>query len=207
MMKQWILLFCGVFFLLGCQNVSDIKDEGSNQNSEQKTDNKSETQNKDQSHSEIWTNYSDYAKLDQDGFAYTMVNDPDVSSEILPLNDSARNVVLFTFDDAPYEPQSHALQMAQLMKAKDVNAIFLVNGMYLEGEHGRKIVKEIFDMGFEIGNHTTTHPNMRELSYEDQYQEIKKPMIWLKKSLVKLLDGSGHPLVILIWILLTSVTN
>ena len=62
--------------------------------------------------------------------------------------------------------------MAQVMKEKDVNAIFLVNGMYLESEWGREITKQVHDMGFEIGNHTHTHPNLRELTYEEQYNEI-----------------------------------
>lgn len=120
-----------------------------------------------------WTNYSHYAQPNEEGYAYYIHEDPDVSSEILPLDgNSSEDVLLFTFDDAPQEPDSYALEMAHVMKEKDVNAIFLVNGMYLESQWGKDITKAIHDMGFEIGNHTHTHPNMRELSYEEQYNEL-----------------------------------
>ncbi|XJS11740.1 polysaccharide deacetylase family protein [Aerococcaceae bacterium WGS1372] len=120
-----------------------------------------------------WTDYSTYAKPNEDGFAYYMYNDPDISSEIFPLDEnSSSDVLLFTFDDAPQEPESHVLEMAQVMKEKDVNAIFLVNGMYLQSEYGRELTRKIHEMGFEIGNHTQTHPNLRELTYEQQYEEL-----------------------------------
>ena len=120
-----------------------------------------------------WTDYANYAQPNEEGYAYYMHADPDISSEIIPLDgNSSENVLLFTFDDAPQEPDSYALEMAQVMKEKDVNAIFLVNGMYLESEWGREITKQVHDMGFEIGNHTHTHPNLRELTYEEQYNEI-----------------------------------
>lgn len=120
-----------------------------------------------------WTDYSAYAQPNEEGYAYYIHADPDISSEIFPLTEgSSHEVLLFTFDDAPQMPDSYALEIAQILKKEDVNAIFLVNGMYLESEYGREMTKTIHDMGFEIGNHTHTHPNLRELSYEDQYYEI-----------------------------------
>lgn len=120
-----------------------------------------------------WTDSSNYATVNEEGFAYYIHSDPDISSEIFPLDDqSSADVLLFTFDDAPQAPDSYVLEMAQVMKEKDVNAIFLVNGMYLETEYGRELTKTIHDMGFEIGNHSQTHPTLRELSYEEQYYEL-----------------------------------
>ncbi|MGX7091920.1 polysaccharide deacetylase family protein [Hutsoniella sourekii] len=121
-----------------------------------------------------WTNYQDYAQVDEAGYAYYMYEDPDISSEVFPLNDSSDRVLLFTFDDAPAEPDSYAIEMAEKMKAKDVNAIFLVNGMYLQSPRGQEVTKKVHDLGFEIGNHTQTHANLRELSYEEQYAEIQE---------------------------------
>ncbi|MGF3067237.1 polysaccharide deacetylase family protein [Facklamia sp. P12950] len=124
---------------------------------------------------QAWTDYSNYAEVDEDGYAYYMQENPDISSEIFPLYDSSdHKVLLFTFDDAPQRPNSYALEIAQQLKAKDVNAIFLVNGMFLTEEKGRKITKQIYDMGFEIGNHTQHHPNLKEMTYDQQYQEIKQ---------------------------------
>lgn len=121
------------------------------------------------------TDYSEYAQPNAEGFAYYVHNDPDVSSEVIPLDgNSSTKVVLFTFDDAPRVPNSHVLRMAETLKAKDVNAVFLANGMYLLNDEGREMLRKIHDMGFEIGNHTQTHPNLRELTYEEQYAEIEE---------------------------------
>ncbi|MGX7109416.1 polysaccharide deacetylase family protein [Facklamia miroungae] len=124
---------------------------------------------------QAWTDYSAYAQVDEEGYAYYMQENPDISSEIFPLYETGdHKVLLFTFDDAPQRPDSYALEIAQQLKVKDVNAIFLVNGMYLTEERGRQITKQIYDMGFEIGNHTQHHPNLKEMTYDQQYQEIKQ---------------------------------
>lgn len=123
--------------------------------------------------STAWTDYSTYASPNEAGYAYYVHSDPDISSEIFPLDEnSSSDVLLFTFDDAPQEPDSKVLEMAHIMKEKDVNAIFLVNGMYLQSDYGRDLTRQIHEMGFEIGNHTSTHPNLRELTYEEQYEEL-----------------------------------
>ena len=124
---------------------------------------------------QAWTRYEQYAQADSEGYAYYMFDDPDVSSEIFPLaTDGFKEVLLFTFDDAPQMPEPYTLEIAKTLKEKDVNAIFLVNGMYLESEEGRNIVKQIYDMGFEVGNHTQTHPHLRDLTYEEQWAEINQ---------------------------------
>lgn len=121
------------------------------------------------------TDYTTYAQPNEEGFAYYIHDDPDVSSEVMPLDEnSSPNVVLFTFDDVPRLPDSHIIRMAETLKAKDVNAIFLANGMYLLSEEGSDLLKRVHEMGFEIGNHTQTHPNLRELTYEEQYAEIEE---------------------------------
>ncbi|MBF6978570.1 polysaccharide deacetylase family protein [Aerococcaceae bacterium zg-BR22] len=121
----------------------------------------------------IQTDYQQYAHIDESGFAYNIYADPDISSEIQPLNEqSSPDVLLFTFDDTPRGDNSNALQIAQTLHQKGVSAIFLVNGMYLQTEKNRQIVKQIYDLGFEIGNHTSNHPNLRDLSYKEQYEEI-----------------------------------
>lgn len=122
----------------------------------------------------IKTDYSQYAKLHENGFAYVIHQDPDISSEIEPIDETVdQKPILLTFDDAP-QPPSDALRIAKTLKERGVSALFLVNGMYLKDEEGRRIVKELYDMGFEIGNHTTYHSNLRELTYEEQYAEIQE---------------------------------
>ncbi|MFN7251006.1 MAG: polysaccharide deacetylase family protein [Anaerobacillus sp.] len=80
-----------------------------------------------------------------------------------------QQVVLLTIDDAP---NRYSVEMANLLKEKDVNAIFFVNGHFINDEAGREKLKTIYELGFEIGNHTMNHPNLKNLSEEKQRQEI-----------------------------------
>lgn len=85
---------------------------------------------------------------------------------------SEEKLALLTFDDAP---DKHALEMARKLKKLDAPAIFFVNGMYIEeSEEGQQALQEIYDMGFEIGNHTHTHANLQTVSEETQREEILK---------------------------------
>lgn len=78
-------------------------------------------------------------------------------------------VALLTFDDGPNE---HTLTIAQTLAEKDAPAIFFVNSMYLLDDEGKDILKEVHDMGFEIGNHTHTHASLPSISEEKQTEEI-----------------------------------
>ncbi|WP_261133834.1 polysaccharide deacetylase family protein [Bacillus sp. Marseille-Q3570] len=78
-------------------------------------------------------------------------------------------VVLLTIDDAP---DKHALEMAQKLKDLDVPAIFFVNGHFMDTDDEKNIVKKIYEMGFEIGNHTMSHANLKNSSEEKQRNEI-----------------------------------
>lgn len=93
--------------------------------------------------------------------------------QVVPLegSDAPANVVLFTFDDAP-APDGYALDIANTLESMDVNAIFFVNGMYLEDPEYAAVLKDIHDRGFEIGNHTYYHPDLTTYNYEQQRQEI-----------------------------------
>lgn len=86
-----------------------------------------------------------------------------------PMEDAPANVVLLTVDDAP---DKYALEMAKTLKALNVKAIFFVNGHFLDTPEEKAILKAIYEMGFEIGNHTMTHSNLKKLSEETQYREI-----------------------------------
>lgn len=121
----------------------------------------------------IQTDYQNYATINDEGFAYTIYPDPDISSEIHPIDEkSSERVLLLTFDDAPRIPESEVMTLMDTLRKKDVGALFLVNGKFLYDEEGKNLLKKIYEFGFEIGNHTTNHPNLRELSYQEQYEEI-----------------------------------
>lgn len=87
-----------------------------------------------------------------------------------PIDDADAKVVLLTIDDAP---DKHALDMAKTLKELEAPAIFFVNGHFLDTDEKRKILKEIHDMGFMIGNHTKTHANLKKIPEESQREEIQ----------------------------------
>lgn len=88
---------------------------------------------------------------------------------IQPIGEADPQVVLLTIDDAP---DKRALDMAKTLKRLDAPAIFFVNGHFIATEEKKAILKEIYDMGFIIGNHTKTHANLKQISEEEQYEEI-----------------------------------
>ncbi|WP_223700387.1 polysaccharide deacetylase family protein [Sutcliffiella deserti] len=94
--------------------------------------------------------------------------DPNDSS-VIPLSDAKSEVVLLTIDDAP---DRYALEMANTLKELNVKAIFFVNGHFLQTDEEQEILKKIHEMGFPIGNHTMNHKSLRQISEEEQYEEI-----------------------------------
>ncbi|WP_084138637.1 polysaccharide deacetylase family protein [Halalkalibacter okhensis] len=86
-----------------------------------------------------------------------------------PIGDASDQVVLLTIDDAP---EQYSVKMAEILKELNVGAIFFVNGHFLQTEEDREKLRKIHELGFEIGNHTMTHPNLSQLSPEEQKNEI-----------------------------------
>ncbi|CAN7445685.1 polysaccharide deacetylase family protein [Rossellomorea sp. LjRoot5] len=88
---------------------------------------------------------------------------------IEPIGEANPKVVLLTIDDAP---DQHALQMAKGLKELNAPAIFFVNGHFLDTPEEKETLKKIHDLGFMIGNHTYSHSSLRDLSPEEQKEEI-----------------------------------
>ncbi|MGX1194141.1 polysaccharide deacetylase family protein [Metabacillus sp. SLBN-84] len=89
---------------------------------------------------------------------------------IKPLSpDVSPKAVLLTVDDAP---DQYSVGMAQTLKKMGVKAIFFVNGHFLDTEEEKARLKEIYQLGFPIGNHTMTHSNLKDLTPSEQKSEI-----------------------------------
>ncbi|WHY63360.1 polysaccharide deacetylase family protein [Cytobacillus firmus] len=88
---------------------------------------------------------------------------------IEPINQANSKVVLLTIDDAP---DKNALEMARILKKLSAPAIFFVNGHFIDTPEEAKVLKEIHELGFAIGNHTNSHLNLKSLPEEQQYKEI-----------------------------------
>ncbi len=78
-------------------------------------------------------------------------------------------VVLLTIDDAP---DKYGVDMAATLKDLEAPAIFFVNSHFINTEEKANKLLEIYEMGFEIGNHTMNHPNLSNISEEEQRAEI-----------------------------------
>lgn len=94
----------------------------------------------------------------------------DANWSVKPIHEGTEEqVILLTIDDAP---DQYSLEMANTLKKNNVKAIFFVNGHFIQSDEKKKLLKEIYELGFPIGNHTMTHSNLKELSEEQQYEEI-----------------------------------
>ena len=91
--------------------------------------------------------------------------------KIEPIDSDTKKVALLTIDDAP---DRYSLDMAKKLKELNASAIFFVNGHLLESKEKQKVLKQIYDMGFEIGNHTYSHAYLTDLDEEKQKEEIIK---------------------------------
>lgn len=91
---------------------------------------------------------------------------------IKPINpEDPTKVVLLTFDDAPQGDNTN--QILDTLDKYDAKAIFFVTGYY--ADRNKELVKEIFDRGHLIGNHTWGHPNLNQINtYEETKNEITK---------------------------------
>ncbi|MBS4177270.1 polysaccharide deacetylase family protein [Lederbergia citrea] len=86
-----------------------------------------------------------------------------------PIGKTNPKVVLLTIDDAP---DKYALEMAQTLKKLDAPAIFFVNGHFINTPEKEQVLKDIYELGFEIGNHTYSHSDLTTLTPEKQREEI-----------------------------------
>lgn len=78
-------------------------------------------------------------------------------------------IVLLTIDDAP---SNNSLTMAKTLHDLKVKAIFFVNGHFIDTPEEGEVLKQIHQLGFPIGNHTFNHKTLKDLTEEQQRQEI-----------------------------------
>jgi len=70
--------------------------------------------------------------------------------------------MLLTFDDGPDE--RYTPRIIDTLKKYNVPAAFFVVG--LQAENNIPLLREIYKQGYEIGNHTFTHPNIAEIGLD-----------------------------------------
>lgn len=161
----WIFLLVLCVLMTACSDSTATKDtsDQAEKKAEQKQDQQKDVEKEKDD------------KKDKEVNKQMEVNDPDPEYKVsdiysvVPIDDADEKVVLLTIDDAP---DKYALEMAKTLKKLDVNAIFFVNGHFLETPEQKKRLKKIHDMGFMIGNHTYSHAYLPDLSKEEQKKEV-----------------------------------
>ncbi|MCA1029902.1 polysaccharide deacetylase family protein [Bacillus timonensis] len=164
-MKKYLSLFVFVLLVAGC--MSDT--EKNVQEMTLHEENKKEGYTKQAPRKVKETTNSEKENGSEDTFVEEQYVVNEVHSGLDPIGDAKKEVVLLTIDDAP---DTYALEMAHTLKRLNVKAIFFVNGHFLDTEEEKQVLKEIYEMGFPIGNHTMTHSKLSQLSPEKQKEEI-----------------------------------
>ncbi|RIW29483.1 polysaccharide deacetylase family protein [Bacillus salacetis] len=175
------LIFCSCLFLLaaGCSDNQSSEPVGNTADQEEEAVNEvsaAEKENKEKESVSDEEATDDNEKEDEEAIQEEEIKEPlytinEENWSVQPISDANEKVVLLTIDDAP---DKHAVDMAKTLKSHDADAIFFVNGHFLDTEEERQKLKEIHDMGFAIGNHTYNHQKLDDVSEEKQREEILK---------------------------------
>ncbi len=85
-------------------------------------------------------------------------------------NRAAQKCIALTFDDGP--SAKYTVKILDILDKYNAKATFFVIGQ--NAEKHPEIVLEEFTRGHEIGNHTYSHPNLKNISAEKFIDEINK---------------------------------
>jgi peptidoglycan/xylan/chitin deacetylase (PgdA/CDA1 family) len=167
-MKYGIGLLAAIFLLSGCGNEDNLTEDTPKQSSESVPSEQvtKPVNDKGEMKEEI---EKEEGKTSEQVTPIYQVNQ--TNWKIEPIDGGNKKIALFTIDDAP---DHYSLAMANKLKEMDASAIFFVNGRFLESDDKKKVLKQIYDMGFEIGNHTYSHASLPDLDEEQQKEEIIK---------------------------------
>ncbi|UTR04901.1 polysaccharide deacetylase family protein [Alkalihalobacillus sp. LMS6] len=174
-MKKWLLVpAVSLLALSACgsdetDNSSESVNVDGDEQTEQNTEVDSETEDTENEADENGDTASADEGEDEEVEVVYEINPNMWTVEPIEGTDADPEVVLLTIDDAP---DKHGVEMAETLKELDAPAIFFVNAHFINTDEKADELKQIHEMGFEIGNHTMSHPNLREISEEEQYNEI-----------------------------------
>ena len=103
-------------------------------------------------------------------------------ARIVPIDtDMDTHIVLLTIDDGP---SVHTNTIKDILKKRNIGALFFINGNRNILHSG--VIKALSLDGFEIGNHTQTHRNLKK----ETNQEIIKKEITMTTDIIEHETGS-----------------
>lgn len=168
MKKRTLALLSSAFLLYACGN-----EEADQEPAETEEEEVEETEPVEEEPEEENTEEPDEEEeVEEEEASYRyQVTEDYARVEVIEGEEAEERVALLTYDDAP---DGNALEIADVLEEYGVNAIFFVNGMFIDRDNGEEELLELHERGFEIGNHSYTHPNFRTdlATEEEQYEEI-----------------------------------
>ena len=81
-----------------------------------------------------------------------------------------RKLVALTFDDGPNP--TYTPKFLELLKAENVRATFFLIGPNVKSHP--ELARQIAEAGFEVGNHSWTHPQFNRIGLEKVKEEVQK---------------------------------
>lgn len=98
--------------------------------------------------------------------------------KLTPVNgDANKKVVLLTIDDGP---SAQSVDIVKILSEQNVKAIFFINGMNHKAHP--EAIKEEFNAGHMIGNHTWSHKHLKKLKDTEAQKEIDSNSDLIKKE-------------------------
>ena len=81
-----------------------------------------------------------------------------------------KGVIYLTFDEG-YE-NGYTAKILDVLKEKQVSAVFFVTLSYVRSNP--ELIRRMIDEGHVVGNHSSTHPDMTQISLQEAFDDVKK---------------------------------
>ncbi|QHJ70835.1 polysaccharide deacetylase family protein [Planococcus halotolerans] len=177
---KWMLMAAGLALLTACSSGEDNPAATDTNNETEETTSETTSETKEESSKDSAEEDAEAEVTEEEDAEETAAEEEPAQAEPLyrvnPANSAVEPIaganpqaVLITIDDAP---DKQGVAMAETLKELNVPAIFFVNGHFIDTEEEEENLKKIHDMGFAIGNHTYSHPNLKTIPEDQQREEI-----------------------------------
>ena len=100
------------------------------------------------------------------------------SSQIVFQGPTNSKVIALTFDDGA--DGTNIEEILRILEAQQIKATFFLTGGGTN--HHPEKIRRIVSKGHEIGNHSFSHPDFRELTFDQMYNELKKAETAIKNA-------------------------
>ncbi len=81
-----------------------------------------------------------------------------------------KGVIYLTFDEG-YE-NGYTPKILDVLKEKQAPAVFFVTLSYVK--YNPELIRRMIDEGHVVGNHSSSHPDMTQISLQEAYDDVKK---------------------------------